>query len=309
MAFTPLELRPVDNLGERRRTLLRGRVTWGIALLILTYVVAGIALNPAMRWDVIAEYITAPLILRGLWLMISITAGATAIGLAGGLIVAMARMSENPLIRVIATGYVNLFRAFPLLVQILIWYNLGTFLPELGIGIPFTDIGFYAPTNDVLSPMAACLVALGLNQSAYMGEIIRGGLLSVQHGQIEAAVALGMTRTKVFWRVVAPQAARSIIPPMGNDIINLLKATSLVSVVGVGDLMTQAQGIYAATYQVIPLLLVASFWYLLLTALLAFAQNALERHFSAGTQQDHHDTRRNPKAEPLQLQISAREAV
>lgn len=309
MAFTPLELCPVDNLGERRRTLLRGRVTWGIALLILTYVVAGIALNPAMRWDVIAEYITAPLILRGLWLTISITAGAAAIGLAGGLIVAMARMSENPLIRVIATGYVNLFRALPLLVQILIWYNLGTFLPELGIGIPFTDIGFYAPTNDVLSPMAACLVALGLNQSAYMGEIIRGGLLSVQHGQIEAAVALGMTRTKVFWRVVAPQAARSIIPPMGNDIINLLKATSLVSVVGVGDLMTRAQGIYAATYQVIPLLLVASFWYLVLTALLAFAQNALERRFSAGTQPDHHDTRRNPKAEPLRLQISARDAA
>lgn len=309
MAFTPLELRPVDNVGARRRALLRGRVIWGIALLILTYVVAGIALNPAMRWDVIAEYITAPLILRGLWLTISITAGAAAIGLAGGLIVAMARMSENPLIRVIATGYVNLFRALPLLVQILIWYNLGTFLPELGIGIPFTDIGFYAPTNDVLSPMAACLVALGLNQSAYMGEIIRGGLLSVQHGQIEAAVALGMTRTKVFWRVVAPQAARSIIPPMGNDIINLLKATSLVSVVGVGDLMTRAQGIYAATYQVIPLLLVASFWYLVLTALLAFAQNALERRFSAGTQPDHHDTRRNPKAEPLRLQISAREAV
>lgn len=209
---------------------------------------------------------------RGLWLTISITAGAAAIGLAGGLIVAMGRMSENPLIRVIATGYVNLFRALPLLVQILIWYNLGTLLPELGIGIPFTDIGFYAPTNDVLSPMAACLVALGLNQSAYMGEIIRGGLLSVQHGQIEAAVALGMTRTKVFWRVVAPQAARSIIPPMGNDVINLLKATSLVSVVGVGDLMTRAQGIYAATYQVIPLLLVASFWYLVLTALLALAQ-------------------------------------
>jgi polar amino acid transport system permease protein len=296
-------------VGARRRALLRGCVIWVIALLILTYVVAGIALNPAMRWDVVAEYITAPLILRGLWLTISITAGAAAIGLAGGLIVAMARMSENPLIRVIATGYVNLFRALPLLVQILIWYNLGTFLPELGIGIPFTDIGFYAPTNDVLSPMAACLVALGLNQSAYMGEIIRGGLLSVQHGQIEAAVALGMTRTKVFWRVVAPQAARSIIPPMGNDIINLLKATSLVSVVGVGDLMTRAQGIYAATYQVIPLLLVASFWYLVLTALLAFAQNALERRFSAGTQPDHHDTRRNPKAEPLRLQISAREAV
>lgn len=247
---------------------------------------------------------------RGLWLTISITAGAAAIGLAGGLIVAMGRMSENPLIRVIATGYVNLFRALPLLVQILIWYNLGTLLPELGIGIPFTDIGFYAPTNDVLSPMAACLVALGLNQSAYMGEIIRGGLLSVQHGQIEAAVALGMTRTKVFWRVVAPQAARSIIPPMGNDVINLLKATSLVSVVGVGDLMTRGTGYLCCNLSGHS---AAAGRQLLVSRADGVAgtrtKNALERRFSASTQPDHHDTCRNPKAEPLRLQISAREAV
>src|SRR5690606_9677696 len=130
------------------------------------------------------------------------------------------------------------------------------------------------------------------------GEIIRGGILSVQHGQIEAAVALGMTRVRIFWRVIAPQAARSIIPPMGNDIINLLKATSLVSVVGAGDLMTRAQGVYAATYQVIPLLLVASFWYLVLTALLSFVQNILERHFSAGTKQDH-GTQKSSAGEPV----------
>lgn len=264
------------------------RNLWGarIAGLAVVYVLHGIIFNPAMRWDVIGEYMAAPLILRGLWLTILITAGSAVIGLAGGLVVAMARMSGNTALRVSAIGYVNLFRAVPLLVQILIWYNLRTFLPELGIGIPFTDIGFFAPTNDVLSPMAACLLAIGLNQSAYMGEIIRGGLLSVQHGQIEAAVALGMTRSKVFWRVTAPQAARAIIPLLGNDIINLLKATSLVSMVGVGDLMTWAQGIYAATYQVIPLLLVASFWYLVLTALLSLGQNWLERHFSAGSSPD-----------------------
>jgi polar amino acid transport system permease protein len=311
MAEILLENRPVDEAGERRWTTLRERTIWAIAALVLAYVVAGIAFNPAMRWDVIAEYITAPLILRGLWLTIVITAGSAAIGLIGGLVVAIARMSENPLIRTIAIGYINLFRAVPLLVQILIWYNLGTFLPQLGIGIPFTGIGFYAPTNDILSPMAACLVAIGLNQSAYMGEIIRGGLLSVQHGQIEAAVALGMTRAKLFWRVVAPQAARAVIPPMGNDVINLLKATSLVSVVGVGDLMTRAQSIYAATYQVIPLLLVASFWYLVLTALLSFAQNALERRFSAGTQPDRPAGRKAVEAATPQgaLRLSAREAV
>src|SRR5690606_25999721 len=201
MASIPLELRPVEDGGERRWTAFRHGASWVIASFVIAYLAVGIALNPAMRWDVIAEYITAPLILRGLWLTIMITVGATIIGIAGGLIVATARMSENLLIRSIATGYVNLFRAVPLLVQILIWYNLGTFLPDLGIGIPFTNFGFYSPTNDVLSPLAACLVAIGLNQSAYMGEIIRGGILSVQHGQIEAAVALGMTRVRIFWRV------------------------------------------------------------------------------------------------------------
>lgn len=311
MTDIPLESRPVDLGGQQRSAALRGAVIWVVALAALAGLLAEIALNPAMRWDVIGEYLFAPLILRGLWLTIVITAGSAVIGLAGGLLIASMRMSGNPLVRTIAVGYINLFRAVPLLVQILIWYNLGTFLPRLGIGIPFTGIGVYAPTNDLLSPMTACLIAIGLNQSAYMGEIIRGGLLSVQHGQVEAAIALGMTRAKLFWRVVAPQAARAIIPPLGNDLINLLKATSLVSVVGVGDLMTRAQGIYAATYQVIPLLLVASFWYLVLTALISLVQNALERRFAAGTQPDGPAERKARAEDAPQgaLRLASRELV
>lgn len=284
MAETPLENRPTDTIRERNYAILRQVIVWGVSLAALTGILAELILNPAMHWDVIGEYLFAPLILRGLWLTIIITAGSAVIGMAGGLLVAAMRMSANPLVSAFAVGYINLFRAVPLLVQILIWYNLGTFLPRLGLGIPFTDLGIYTPTNDVLSPMTACLVAIGLNQSAYMGEIFRGGLLSVQRGQVEAAIALGMTRTMLFRRVVAPQAARAIIPPLGNDFINLLKATSLVSVVGVGDLMTRAQGVYAATYQVIPLLLVASFWYLVMTALISLLQNALERRFAAGAE-------------------------
>ena len=278
----PLEDRPVEPVAVGGRRLLRDGGVWIVALALTGYVAWGIATNSALRWDSIGKFITAPVILQGLGITIVITFGAAVIGLAGGLVVALMRMSSNPLLRTIATGYLGLFRAVPLLVQILIWYNLGTFLPQLGLGIPFTTIGLYGDTNVLLSPFVACLVALGLNQAAYMGEIIRGGILSVQAGQVEAAIALGMTRSRAFVRVVAPQAAKSIIPPMGNDLINLLKATSLVSVVGVGDLMTRAQGIYASNYQVIPLLIVASLWYLALTVLVTLVQAVLERRFSAG---------------------------
>ncbi|WP_052726224.1 amino acid ABC transporter permease [Devosia epidermidihirudinis] len=278
----PLEDRPVERPAAGLQRVLREGSVWLLAGLLAAYAVWGIATNSAMRWDSIARFLTAPIILQGLLTTIVIAAAAAVVGLAGGLVIALMRMSSNPLIRTLAIGYLGLFRAVPLLVQILIWYNLGTFLPQLGIGIPFTGIGLYGDTNVILSPFVACLVALALNQAAYMGEIIRGGLLSVQQGQIEAAIALGMTRAKAFRRVVAPQAAKSIIPPLGNDLINLLKATSLVSVVGVGDLMTRAQGIYASNYQVIPLLIVASIWYLLLTIVITLAQGLLERRFAAG---------------------------
>ena len=278
----PLEERPVEAVRSGARLLLRNGLVWAAAALLASYAVSVLATNPAMRWDSIGKFLTAPIILQGLLTTLLITFLSAGIGLVGGLVIALMRMSANPLIKTIAVGYLGLFRAVPLLVQILIWYNLGTFFPQLGFGIPFTDIGLYGDTNVLLSPLVACLIAIGLNQAAYMGEIIRGGLLSVQPGQVEAAIALGMTRSKAFRRVIAPQAAKSIIPPLGNDMINLLKATSLVSVVGVGDLMTRAQGIYASNYQVIPLLIVASIWYLVLTIIFTFVQGLLERRFAAG---------------------------
>lgn len=278
----PLEDRPVERPRSGHWHRVRSGLVWAVAVLIAAYAVSVVAASPAMRWDSIGKFLTAPIILQGLVTTLLITFLSAVIGLAGGLVIALMRMSANPLIKTIAVGYLGLFRAVPLLVQILIWYNLGTFFPELGFGIPFTDIGLYGDTNVLLSPLVACLIAIGLNQAAYMGEIIRGGLLSVQPGQVEAAIALGMTRAKAFRRVIAPQAAKSIIPPLGNDMINLLKATSLVSVVGVGDLMTRAQGIYASNYQVIPLLIVASIWYLALTILFTFIQGLLERRFAAG---------------------------
>jgi polar amino acid transport system permease protein len=242
--------------------------------------------NPAMRWDSIFKYLTAPLIIEGIAVTILMTIGAAIIGLIGGLIIALARMSSNPAAKAAAIAYLSFFRGVPLLVQILFWYNLGTFFPRLGLYIPFTDIGISGDTNQLLSPLTASLIAIGLNQAAYMGEIIRGGVLSVPHGQIEAAYGLGMTKPRAFLRVIAPLAAKSIVPPLGNDMINLLKATSLVSIVGVGDLMTRTQGIYASNYQVIPLLIVASIWYLILTAVITIFQAVLENVVSAGQHAD-----------------------
>ncbi|WP_454703039.1 amino acid ABC transporter permease [Agrobacterium burrii] len=277
-----LEDRPVQHAGAGLRHSIRHIGPWVIAGVGVATTLHAVIVNPALQLDSIANFLATPIIIQGMVTTIAITVLAAAMGLAGGFVVAFMRMSASPLIRLFAIAYLTVFRAVPLLVQILIWYNLGTFFPQLGLGIPFTGIGIYGDTNVLLSPFMACLIALGLNQAAYMGEIIRGGLLSVQPGQIEAAIALGMTRPKAFRRVVAPQAAKSIIPPLGNDIINLLKATSLVSIVGVGDLMTRVQGIYASNYQVIPLLIVASIWYLLLTLVLSYIQGRLERHYSAG---------------------------
>lgn len=278
-----LEEIPVGHLRHAGQSRFKQALAWAVTIALTSYAFYGFAVNPAVDWAVITEYVFSPLILQGVLITIVITCGAVAIGLSGGLLLALARLRRQGPLKQLAIGYINLFRAVPLLVQILIWYNLGTFLPEIGIGIPFTDLGFYAPTNDVLTPIAACLIAFGLNQAAYMGEIIRGGLLSVQAGQVEAGIALGMTRGKVFRRVTLPQAARSIIPALGNDIISLLKGTALVSVVGVGDLMTRTQSIYATTYQVIPMLLVASLWYIVLTFLLSLLQSWAERHFAAGS--------------------------
>jgi polar amino acid transport system permease protein len=238
--------------------------------------------NPHMQWSVVGVYIFSPVILGGVLATILITIGAWFLGISGGLALAVMRSSENRLASSGAIAYVSVVRSIPLLVQILFWYNLATFIPQIFVGIPFSSLGVAFSTNDLLPPIAACLVALGLNQAAYMSEIIRSGLLGVPAGQKEAAKALGMTRSKIFKRVVAPQAFRIIIPSLGNDFVSLMKATSLVSVVGVGDLMTRAQSIYAVNYQVIPLLMVASLWYFALTTAVTSLQTLLETRLSRG---------------------------
>lgn len=235
-----------------------------------------IADNPAMQWSIFGEYVTSSAILSGVAITLALALSAQVVSIVLGLVVAVMATSKNPVFVWFSRGWVTVLRAVPQLLQILFWYNLAVFFPTVGIGIPFTDLGWSAPTNSVITAFTASLIALALNESAYMAEIIRGGIAAVPPSQLEAATSLGMTRRLAYRRIVLPQAARIMVPPTGNQFVGLLKTTSLVAVVGGGDLLSQAQRIYAANYAVLPLLVVAAFWYLILTAIASLVQYAIE---------------------------------
>jgi polar amino acid transport system permease protein len=229
--------------------------------------------NPRFEWSVVGEYFFSTRVLRGLLLTLELTVISMAIGVALGVLLAVMRLSHNPLVSGASWFYIWLFRGTPVLVQILFWFNITALYPEIGIG----SWSFNA--NNLITPFIAAILALGLNEGAYMAEIVRAGILSVDEGQSEAGAALGMSRLQVMQRVVLPQAMRVIVPPTGNEAISMLKTTSLVSVIAVTDLLYSVQLIYAANYRTIPLLLVASIWYLMVTTLLSIGQFYIERHF------------------------------
>ena len=171
----------------------------------------------------------------------------------------------------------------PLIVQILVWGNFALLFPRLGIGVPFTDIMFVSiDTNVVLTTFVASCVALALHEAAYMAEVVRGGILGVDQGQVEATAALGMTGAQTMWRVVLPQAMRMILPPSGNQLITLFKSSALVYVIAGQDLMTVVTGIGATTYRVMEALFVGTFWYLVIVTVLMIAQHFLEQHAAKG---------------------------
>jgi polar amino acid transport system permease protein len=205
-----------------------------------------------------------------------------AIGIALGTLLAVMRLSPNPLVSGAAWLYIWFFRGTPVLVQILFWFNISALYPRIPVGIPFAPAFTSFNAQTVITPFVAGMLALGLNEGAYMAEIVRAGIISVDEGQSEAAQALGMTRLLTMRRIVLPQAMRVIIPPTGNETISMLKTTSLVSVVALTDLLYSVQLIYSRTYQTIPLLIVASIWYLIMTTVLTVGQYYLERHFGRG---------------------------
>ena len=242
-----------------------------------------LAHNPHVHFATIGAYLFKPLTLRGVVVTLEMTAIAMVIGIVGGTIVAVMRLSDNPVLRVVAWIYVWLFRGVPLLVQIIFWGFLGALYPTIFVGIPFVGVVFgRGNTSALIGSFTAAILALGLNEVAYAAELVRSGIISVDEGQHEAAYSMGMSRGLTMRRVVLPQAMRVIIPPMGNETITMLKMTSLVSVISGNDLLTTVQKVYEQNFQVIPLLIVASLWYLALTTVLTVGQHYLEKRFGRG---------------------------
>lgn len=236
--------------------------------------------NGQIEWSYVGRFLTAKVILEGIVNTMVMAVLAMALGIVLGVVVAIMRLSSNPVLRSVAAGYTWLFRGTPLILQLLLWFNLALVFPI--IGIP----GLWSVRAvDLMTPFLSALLGLGINQGAYTSEVMRAGMLSVDAGQYEAAQAIGMGRLRALRRIILPQAMRVVIPPLGNEFIGMVKATSLASVIQYPELLHNAENIYYANSRVIELLLVAGFWYLLVVSILTPLQMLLERRFARGSQQ------------------------
>jgi polar amino acid transport system permease protein len=249
----------------------------GLALLLYSVVN-----NSRFEWHVVGHYLFDRSILAGLRTTIILTTASMALAMALGLILAVMRLSSNVALRSASVIYIWVFRGTPVLVQLLFWYNLGALYPRVSLSIPFGPEIVSANANTVFTPWVAALFGLALNEAAYLAEIIRSGIISVDLGQIEAARAMGMRRRLRFRRIVLPQALRVMVPPISNETIGMLKYSAVVSVIAVPELLYSGQLIYSQTYETIPVLIVVSIWYLVTVTILTAAQAAIERKLAAG---------------------------
>jgi polar amino acid transport system permease protein len=260
-------------------------VAAAFVLLLLVWFAYIVFKNPNFQWRVVGKYLFNDEILDGVKLTIELTVYAMAIGVILGLIAALMRLSDNKLLVTAATAYIVAFRGTPALVQLIFWYNLAALFPRITLGIPFFGPDWVSiNANAIITPVVAATLGLGLCEGAYMSEIVRAGIMSIDPGQREAAAALGLTRGQTMRRIVLPQALRVIVPPTGNQIIGMLKLTSLASVISVTELLAAAGLIYTRTFETIPLLIVASIWYVVLTSLLTLVQRMIERRLGRSVQ-------------------------
>ena len=241
------------------------------AFLVYSFAVGDIA------WSEVGAYLFAPSVLRGVIATILMTAYAMVIGIVLGVIAAIMRMSDNPVLRVSALVYIWLFRGIPVLLQLLLWFNLALIFPTINL---FGLVHYR--TVDLMTPLVAAMLGLGIQQGAYTAEVVRAGLLSVDRGQTEAAQSIGMTRLRAMLGIVLPQAMRVIVPPIGNETIGMVKLTALASVIQYGEVLKSVEDVYYVNSRVIELLLVAAAWYMVIVTLLSIAQFGVERHFSKG---------------------------
>ena len=267
-------------MSEQRIIPARNWGQWVIAILLIAivgFLLAMVIMSRHLTWSAIPQYLFDETILEGIKLTILFTVLSMLISIVAGGVLAMMRLSPNTIVSGFASLYIWFFRGTPLLVQIIFWFNIQLFIPSIDIGSIHFD------TNSIITAFVAALLALSLNEAAYMAEIMRGGLMAVDSGQQEAAKALGYAPTQAMLRIIFPQALRVIIPPIGNQTISMLKTTSLVSVVAAQDLLTRAQNIYAKNFLIIELLIVASIWYLVMTTVASSLQYVIERRLGRST--------------------------
>jgi polar amino acid transport system permease protein len=258
------------------------RPHWGrwvsAALIVLVLVALGRAFaHGQIEWSYVGRFLTVPVIISGIVNTVVMAVLAMALGIVLGVVVAIMRLSPNPVLAVTAAGYTWLFRGTPLILQLLLWFNLALVFPTIGIpGL------WFGRAVDIMTPFLAALLGLGINQGAYTSEVVRAGLMSVDTGQYEAAQAIGMGRMRALRRIILPQAMRVVIPPLANEFIGMVKATSLASVIQYPEVLHNAENIYYANSRVIELLIVAGLWYLLVVSVLTPLQMLLERRFARG---------------------------
>jgi polar amino acid transport system permease protein len=271
---------------EEQHFRIVGRARWnrwigvGAVALFVAWVVFQVLTNPGFQWSIVGHYLFDHEILAGVRMTCELTVLVMAIGIVIGLVLAIMKLSGNDVMSFAAGAYVWFFRGTPVLVQLVFWYNLAALFPHLTLGIPFGGPKFLSVSSTAaISSFTAALLGLGLNEGAYMAEIIRGGILSVDQGQAEAATALGYRPLQVLMTIIVPQAMKAIVPPTGNQVIGMLKYSSLASIVALQELMQSAEDIYSRNFETIPLLIVASLWYIALTSLLSVAQSFIESYY------------------------------
>lgn len=254
-----------------------------VLAIIVAQVLHSAAVNPNFRWDIFAEYLFAPTVLAGVGWTLILTIVSMIVAIVCAVFLVLMRDSDNPVLRGVSWGWIWFFRGTPLYTQLLFWGLFAVLFPRLSLSIPFGPEIFGVPSTWIVTAGVAAILGLGLNESAYLAEIFRAGFNGIDRGQTEAAQAIGMSHARIWWRILLPQAMRTIIPPTGNETIGMLKGTSLVLAVPFTlDLMFATNAIANRLYLPVPLLMVAAFWYLAVTSVLMVGQFYLERHFGKG---------------------------
>ena len=283
--MTAVNLQPADDQSIYEIAHLKlvpkrhiGRmIAAAVVLLLLAGLVRAFSVGQ-IEWSYVRDFMFAPAIISGLYNTLIMTVAAMSLGIVLGVVIAIMRISGNPVLSSIALGYVWIFRGAPALLQLMLWFNLALIFPTMGIpGL------FELRTVDLMTPFVAAMLGLGISQGAYTSEVVRSGLLSVDSGQYEAARTIGMTQMKMLRRIVLPQAMRVMVPPIGNEVIGMVKLTSLASVIQYSEILHNAQIVYFANTRVLELLLVASFWYLAVVSILSVGQHYIERYYGRGS--------------------------